>query len=91
MALLRTLLGVVLLVCAAVISFLGIAYNNYKEEAGSTPLHTLDWAIPWTVATVVLGVLVLGSLHPSRRERWSWLALGFAVAMALGLAALVVF
>jgi hypothetical protein len=91
MASIRTLVGAVLLVCAAVIAWLGLGLEGYKEDAGSTPVHTLDWAIPWTVATAILAVLVLGSLHPNRRERWSWLALGLAVAMVLGLALLIVF
>jgi hypothetical protein len=60
-----------------------LALNGYREDDGSKPAHTLGWAIPWTVATAVLTVLVLVSiLDRTRRERWSWLALGLALAMA---------
>lgn len=89
MADVRTLVGAFLLICAVVIAYLGIVYNGYQEDAGETPARTLWWAIPWTVATVGLGVLVLGAIfHRMRRARWSWLALGLALVMAILLVAL---
>jgi hypothetical protein len=85
----RTLIGLVLLACAAVIAFLGFAYHGYKEDAGSTPGDTLWWAIPWAAATGVLGVLVLGALFDSeRRPTWSSLGLGLALLMAFAFGAL---
>jgi len=33
-----------------------LAYNNYKEDYGSSPLHTLDTAIP----VLLVGVLLMG-------------------------------
>jgi hypothetical protein len=88
-ATIRTLVGAIILACAAVIAFLGIAYQGYQEDYGSIPVQTLWWAIPWTGATAILGVLVLGSIFDrSRRPRWSWLALGFSLAMAIAFAAL---
>jgi hypothetical protein len=87
----RTFVGLILLACAAVIAFFGVAYHGYKEEYASTPADTLWWAIPWTVATAVLAVLVVGSVFDrTRRPQWSWLALGLALVMALVLAALFV-
>jgi MFS family permease len=86
----RTLIGVILLACAAVIAWIGLAINGYQEDAGSTPVSSLWWAIPWTAATAALAVLVLGSIvDRTRRGRWSWLALGLALAMAIVLVALV--
>ena len=89
MATFRTLLGLSLLLCAAVIAWLGINYHGYKEEFGSTPLNTLRWAIPWSATTTVLAILVLGALFSrKRRPTWSWWGLGFALVMALALVAL---
>lgn len=86
MAVIRTLIGVILLVCAAVISWLGIAFHGYQEDFGSEPANSLVWAIPWTVATAALAVLVLESIFDrTRRPRWSWLALGLAMAMAMAI------
>ena len=80
----RALISIVFLAYAAVISFLGLALNGYREDDGSRPASTLGWAIPWTAATAVLAVLVLGLIvDRKRREQWSWLALGFALAMAI--------
>jgi len=89
MATLRTLIGLVLLACAAVIAFLGFAYDGYKEDSGSTPLSTLWWAVPWAAATSLLAVVVLGALFNAERcAAWSWLGLGLATAMAFGFVAL---
>jgi hypothetical protein len=86
----RLILGLLLLLCAAVIAWLGLAYHGYTEDYGSTPANTLWWAIPWTVATAVLGVLVIGAwLIPNRREIWSWLGLALSLVMALALLALI--
>jgi cell division protein FtsW (lipid II flippase) len=80
----RTLISALFLACAAVLSLLGLALNGYREDVGSKPAQTLGWAIPWTVVTAVLAVLVLVSiLDRTRREQWSWLALGLALAMAI--------
>jgi cell division protein FtsW (lipid II flippase) len=80
----RTLISAMLLACAAVYALLVLSLNGYREDDGSPPLHTLWLAIPWTVATIVLAVLVLGSIvDRKRRERWSWLALGLGGAMAI--------
>jgi hypothetical protein len=82
-------MGVILLACAAVIALLGFAYNGYQEDNASPSGSTLAWAIPWAAATLVLAVLVVGSLlDAGRREHWSWLALGLGLVMALGLVAL---
>lgn len=84
MAGVRTLISAILLACAAVYALLVLALNGYREDDGSPPAHTLWLAIPWAVATIVLAVLVLGSIvDRERRERWSWLALGLACAMAI--------
>lgn len=89
MVAIRTLISAILLLCAAVIALLGIASDGYQEDYGSTPANTLWWAIPWTAATAVLGVLVLGSIFdPTRRPRWSRVALALALLMALVFAAL---
>lgn len=81
---LRTLIGSIFLVCAGAIALVGIDSHGYQEDFGSEPVNTLQWAIPWTVATGVLAVLVLGSIFDRiRRPRWSWLALGLAVVMAI--------
>jgi hypothetical protein len=85
----RTFIGFIFLVCAAVIALISVSAHGYQEDFGSEPVNTLQWAIPWTVATGVLAVLVLGSaFDPTRRPQWSWLALGLALLMAMVLTAL---
>jgi hypothetical protein len=92
MATIRTLIGVILLFCAAVIAWLGFAYNHYQEDCCDRGGSTLRWTIPWAVATAVLAILVLGAIfNTERRARWSWLALGLGLVMALAVGALFAF
>src|SRR5215218_8531705 len=82
MARLRLTVGAIALAVAIVIAFLGFAYHGSQEDGGSTPANTLPYAIPWSIATAVLAVWVIGAIVSApRQERWSTWALTLAFLM----------
>jgi hypothetical protein len=83
MAWIRIVISTVATVVAFLIALVAFAYNGYVEDDPSSPAHTLSFAIPWFLATVVLAGLVSGAIaSQARRYHWSWWALLLALAMA---------
>ena len=59
-----------------------LAYNGYVEDAGSTPAHTLDVAIPVLIAAVLLMALAVWRVRP-RGLRAAVVRLGLGVLAGL--------
>ena len=88
MAWIRWGISAVAIPAAVVVALLAFAYNGYEEDAGSGEVHTLVFAIPWSLATIALISLVLGAaISRSRLGRWSWWAFLLVLVMALVAAA----